>query len=83
LQNSSGTAVWSGTSSLKLKLFQPSSSGTAITDNFTVPTTVAAGTYKLVVRVKDPVNYRSNMLLAINGKNADNSYTILGSVAVK
>jgi hypothetical protein len=83
LQNSSGTAVWSGTSTMKLKLFLPSSSGTAITDNFTVPTTIAAGTYKLVVRVKDPKNYRPNMLLAINGKNTDNSYTIQGSVVVK
>ena len=83
LQNSSGTAVWTGTSTMKLNLFLPSSSGTANTDNFTVPATVAAGTYKLVVRVKDPNDYRPNMLLAINGKNSDNSYTIQGSVAVK
>jgi hypothetical protein len=74
---------WTGTSLRKLKLFLPSTAGVNTSDKFTVPTTVPAGTYKLVVRVKDPLNYRPNMKLANDKRNADGSYTILSSVVVK
>lgn len=74
---------WKGTSTRKLKLFLPAATGTLTTDKFTVPTTVPAGTYKLVVRVKDPTNYRPNINLAINGRNADGSYNLSTSVVVK
>lgn len=83
LQNSSNVAVWTGKSVKVLNLFLPATAGTTTTDNFTVPTSVAAGTYKLVVRVKDPKNYRPNIQLAINGRNADGSYTIFTGVTVK
>ncbi|MGZ8540095.1 MAG: DUF4832 domain-containing protein [Chitinophagaceae bacterium] len=83
LQNAGNTAVWSGISSKKLKLFLPATSGTPTTDNFTLPATVPAGTYKLVVRIKDPSGYRQNISLAVNGRNADGSYTIFSNVTVK
>jgi hypothetical protein len=83
LQDASSIVKWSGTSTRVLKLFLPSTAGATTTDNFTIPSTVVAGTYKLVVRVKDPKNFRPNMQLAVNGKNADNSYTIYSTVTVK
>ena len=83
LQNASNAVVWSGTSTKILKLFLPAAAGSATSDKFTLPATVPAGTYKLVVRVKDPAKYRPDIRLAINGRNADGSYTIFPSVVVK
>jgi hypothetical protein len=83
LRNSSNLVKWTGNSTRILKRFLPATAGTLTTDKFTLPTTVPAGTYKLVVRVKDPKNYRPNMRLAINGRNADGSYTLSTSVVVK
>lgn len=82
LQNGN-SVVWSGRSKKVLKLFLPAASATRTTDNFTVPGSVLPGTYKLVVRVKDPANFRPNIQLAINGKNSDGSYTIFSDVVVK
>jgi hypothetical protein len=83
LQTTANVVKWTGNSIRVLKLFAPAAAGVNTSDRFTVPTTVPAGTYKLVVRVKDPLAYRPNMKLAINGRNADGSYTILSSVIVK
>jgi Domain of unknown function (DUF4832) len=83
LRNASNTVVWSGVSTRVLKLFLPAAAGAATADKFTLPASVPAGTYKLVVRVKDPNGYRPNMQLAVNGKNADGSYTLLTGVVVK
>ncbi|HUM65349.1 MAG TPA: hypothetical protein PLV32_05865, partial [Chitinophagaceae bacterium] len=83
LQTSTGEVKWTGKSTKVMKLFLPATSGSVTTDKFVVPATVPAGTYKLVVRVKDPTNYRPNIQLAIGGKNADGSYTIASSIAVK
>jgi hypothetical protein len=83
LQTSTNVVKWKGTSLRKLKLFLPATAGTLTTDKFIIPTTVLAGTYKLVVRVKDPLNYRPNIRLANSGRNADGSYTIQTSVVVR
>ena len=83
LQNASNGVVWSGNSTKVLRLFLPAAAGAPTTDNFTLPATVPAGNYKLVVRIKDPSNYRPNIRLAINGRNADGSYTLLDKVLVK
>ena len=83
LQTSANVVKWTGTSTKVMKLFLPATTGTVTTDRFVVPTSVPAGTYKLVVRVKDPTNYRPNIQLAINGRNADGSYTLSTSVVVK
>ncbi|MEP7371985.1 MAG: DUF4832 domain-containing protein [Chitinophagaceae bacterium] len=83
LQTTTNVVKWSGISTKILKLFLPATAGSLTTDLFTVPSTVPAGTYKLVVRVKDPVGYRPNINLAINGRNTDGSYTVLSSVVVK
>jgi hypothetical protein len=83
LQNEANAAVWSGNSTRVLRLFLPAATGSATTDNFTLPASIPAGTYKLVIRVKDPSNYRPNISLAINGRNPDGSYTLLNKVFVK
>ncbi len=83
LQTTTNVVKWIGNSTRMLKLFVPSAAGTLTTDRFTIPATVAPGTYKLVVRVRDAVAYRPNMRLAINGRNADGSYTISTAVVVK
>ena len=83
LQNGANAVVWTGNSTRVLRLYLPAATGSATTDNFTLPVAVPAGTYKLVVRVKDPVNYRPNIRLAVNGRNADGSYTLFNEVLVK
>jgi len=83
LQTTTNVVRWVGNSTRVLKLFVPAAAGTLTTDKFTIPATVPAGTYKLVVRVKDPVAYRPNMRLAVNGRNVDGSYTLLTSVVVR
>ena len=82
LQTTTNVVKWVGNSIRTLRLFVPGA-GTPTADRFTIPATVTPGTYKLVVRVKDPVGYRPDMRLAINGRNADGSYTLLSSVVVK
>lgn len=82
LKNSGGTTVWSGTSAFELRLFLPQTTATARTDNFTVPTSVPAGTYSLIMYVRDPVNYRQPLPLAITGRRSDGGYVIRSSVNV-
>ncbi len=82
LKNSGGTTVWSGTSAFELRLFLPQSSATVRTDNFTVPTSVAAGTYSLIMYVKDPTGYRQPLPLAITGRRSDGGYVLRTSVNV-
>jgi hypothetical protein len=83
LQTSANAVKWIANSTKVLKLFLPSTAGVNTSDRFTVPSTVPAGTYKLVVRVKDPLAYRPNMKLANDRRNADGSYTVMSSVVVK
>ena len=82
LKNSAGTTVWSGKSTFQLRLFLPQTNATARTDNFTVPTSVAAGTYSLVMYVRDPANYRQPLPLAITGRRSDGGYVVRSSVSV-
>jgi hypothetical protein len=86
LQNRSTNAViWSATSSQRMKLFQPNTSSyTSVADSFTLPS-ISTGTYRLVVKIKDPYNYRKPMVLALSGSNSqrsDGSYTIVDSFNV-
>jgi hypothetical protein len=81
LRNSSGTVVWSGTSSFKLKLFQPSGSATTVSDNFTL-SGVSTGTYSLYMIIRDPNGYKKPFPLAITGRNSDGSYLLRSSVTV-
>lgn len=84
LQNTVTSAVvWTGTSSKVLKRFRPNQGTVQTIDGLTVPGSVSAGTYKLVVKVRDQTNYRPNMKLSITQpQNADGSYTIFNSVTV-
>ena len=76
LRNSSNTVVWSGTSVFKPNMFQPQTSATSIQDNFTLPSTIPAGTYNVVMIVVDPGKYRQPLPLAIKGRSTDGSYFI-------
>jgi hypothetical protein len=82
LKNSSGTTVWSGNSSFNLKLFLPQTTPTSHTDNFTLPATVPAGTYRLNLIIKDPLAYRSPYPLGISGRNSDGSYTLTANLNI-
>ena len=82
LKNSGGATVWSGKSAFQLRLFLPQANATARTDNFTVPTSVAAGTYSLILYVRDPANYRSPLPLAITGRRSDGGYVVRSSISV-
>ena len=81
LRNSSGTAVWSGNSIFKLKLFIPQGAATSVSDNFTL-STVPAGTYSMYMIVRDPVGYKKPLPLAISGRNSDGSYLIRSNITV-
>lgn len=77
------TPVWSATSTKILKRFKPSEGVVQTTDILTVTTAVSVGTYKLVFRVEDPTGYKAqNLKLALQGQNADGSYTIFNTVTV-
>ena len=83
LQNTVTSAVvWTGTSSKVLKKFRNDQGIVLTTDLLTVPVDVIAGTYKLVVRVKDPLGYRPDMRLMVTGRNADGTFTIFPNVVV-
>ncbi len=73
LRNGS-TVVATWTSSFKPKLFLPGS--TTVTDNLTIPTTVAAGNYSLYLIVRDSNGYRKPLPLSTTGVNSDGSYLI-------
>lgn len=81
LRNSSNIVVWTGTSTFKPYMFLPQTAATSIQDNFTLPSTVPAGTYSVVMLVNDPAKYRQPLPLAIKGRNSDGSY-VLRSVSV-
>lgn len=74
LVNSGGVVIPVGTSSFKLRLFQPSNNSSAHTDNFQI--NIPAGSYTLRMVIKDPTGYRSPFLLAIQGRNSDGSYNL-------
>lgn len=74
LVNSSGAVTPLGKSTFKLRLFLPATTATAHTD--VLPMSVPAGSYTLRMVVKDPTGYRAPLVLAIQGKNSDNSYNI-------
>jgi len=76
LKNSSKVVVWSDTSQFKPKLFLPQSQATSITDNFVLPANIAPGNYDLSIVIKDPSGYRAPLPLAIQGRNADGSYSL-------
>lgn len=78
LVSASNVVTTLGVSTFKLKLFLPSNNTSANTQIF--PVNVPAGTYTLRMVVKDPTGYRSPLPLAIQGRNADGSYTISTSV---
>jgi hypothetical protein len=83
LQNQSGGAVaWTGNSSFQLKFFLPNASSTANTDNFTLPGTIPAGTYRLVVKITDPNGYRSPFPIAITGRQSDGSYILRSNIVI-
>lgn len=75
LKNGS-TTVWTGTSSHQLKLWLPQSTATVVTDNFTLPSNIADGTYTLAIKIIDARGYRDPFPLAINGRQSDGSYTL-------
>lgn len=82
LRSSGGSVVWTGTSSKVLKLFLPSASTTAQTDNFTLPGSIATGTYNLRIIVRDGNGYRLNFPLDITGRQSDGSYILVSAVTI-
>jgi hypothetical protein len=82
LRNSSNAVVWTGTSSFNPRLFLPSGSPTAISDNFTLPSTVPQGTYGMYLIIRDPVGFRKPLPLGITGVNSDGSYLLRSNITV-
>lgn len=78
LRNASNVEVYSTTSSMTLKYFQPAAAPSSITDFITIPTSVASGTYSLVLIMKDPTNYRLPFPIynSAPSRNSDGSYTL-------
>ena len=81
LRGAGNTVLWSGTSAFNPKLFLPSGTATPITDNFVLPLSVPAGTYNMVMIIRDPRGYRKPLPLAITGRATDGSY-LLRSILV-
>ncbi len=82
LRNSSGTVVWTGNSAFNPKLFLPSGTPTAESDNFVLGT-VATGTgYGLYMIVQDPKGFKKPLPLAITGRGTDGSYLLRNNITV-
>ena len=81
LRKSDGTVVWTGNSSFLPKLFLPQTTPTTISDNFNL-TAVAAGTYSMYLIIRDPVNYKKPLPLAITGRGVDGSYLLRNNITV-
>lgn len=83
LQNqSTGAVVWSTKSSHNLRFWLPQATATQVTDNFTIPSSVPAGTYKMVLKVVDPSGYRKPLPLAIRGRLSDGGYLLRENIAL-
>lgn len=80
LRNGAGSQVWTSNSSFNPYLFLPEYGEVTKTDNYASPA-VAAGTYSLYIRVKDPTNYMTPLPLQINGRDA-NGYYFLTNVTL-
>jgi len=80
LKNGGGTVVSILTSSFNPRYFQPSGSPITKTDVFGIPA-IPVGTYGLYVIVKDPLNFRLPMPLAITPQQGDGSY-FLGNLTL-
>jgi len=80
LRDSGGHVAWQGRSSTNLDVLTPDNPLTT-TDQFTLPGTIAAGTYKVVVQILDPNGYYHPLKLSIQGVQSDCSY-VLGSTTV-
>lgn len=77
LQNSLGVVVWSGQSSFNIRLWYPGPTVvTTIIDTFLIPNALTKATYDLVVKIKDPLNYRQPLPLAIIKRHPDGGYSI-------
>ncbi len=79
LRTGSGAVVWTGTSSLAMTSLLPGQK--SVTDSFTLPSSIAAGSYQLTVKVDDPSGSTVSMALAQGGAHDGGSYS-LGGVAV-
>jgi hypothetical protein len=83
LQNQSNNAVaWTSSSTHRLKLWAPQANATVVNDNYTLPSNLPAGTYRLVLKIKDPLNYRAPFPLAIQGRRADGSYLLRADITI-
>ncbi len=85
LRNASGNIVWQGISLLDLtRPFSADSLGNdakTITDTFTLPNTVANGSYNVYTQILDPGAYYPPLTLANTGKISDGSYC-LGTIGI-
>ncbi len=79
---SDGRVVWQGASSVNLKTLLPTA-GTpmALSDTLSLPSTLAGGTYNLVLVTASEGGRQAPLQLAIDGKQADGSY-LVGTVTV-
>lgn len=74
--------VYQDNSSLNLRLLLPTYGTPKVTnDTFTLPLSVPAGTFKLLVKVVDTGNYLLAFRLANTGRTTDGAY-FLGNITV-
>ncbi len=82
LRNATGLVVWSGKSVFNPASVLPNSKLNPITDHFVLPSSVPKGVYSLFLIIRDPLEYRQPLPLAISGRNTDGSYLIRGNIPI-
>jgi hypothetical protein len=82
LRDDRGRVRWAGRLTVDLTDLLPSDSPTRTADRFRLPETFPAGTYALVLVVRDPTSYREPLALAVAGQHQGGSYQ-LGQVVVE
>jgi hypothetical protein len=80
LRNATGNIIWQGNSQLDLERpFSADSLGNdtkTVTDTFTLPNTIATGSYNVYVQILDPGRYYAPLALANTGQQSDGSYRL-------
>lgn len=70
------TTIWEGKSIFKLRGFLPEKTAMKVTDKLIIPASIVSGNYRLVLKVRDPANYRLPFPIAIKGGRPDGSYLL-------
>lgn len=83
LRTAAGVVVWKDSAAFALQYFFNAGANFALSSNFTLPQTVAAGNYNLYLIIRHKANYRKpHVLFITTTQGTDGSYLLRSNIAV-